>query len=120
MSMIAMALIGLIALLQLYIMWFEMFAWTSRGPKIFSTLPRDLFEPTTAMAANQGLYNGFIAAGLIWSLLISDPSWQVHVATFFLLCVGVAGAYGALTVSRKILFAQFVPAMVALIAVYAI
>lgn len=118
MSVIAMVLVALIALLHLYIMWFEMFAWTTRGPKIFRTFPKDLFEPTKSMAANQGLYNGFLAAGLIWSLLIQTPAWDIHVATFFLLCVAVAGVYGAATASPRILYVQTVPAVLALAAVY--
>ena len=118
MSIAAMILVGLIALLHLYILWFEMFAWTSRGPKIFRDFPKDLFEPTKAMAANQGLYNGFLAAGLIWSLLISDPVWSVNVATCFLLFVLVAGLYGAATASKRILYVQAVPAAIALVAVW--
>ena len=70
MHIISIILIAIIALLHIYILWFEMFAWTSRGPKIFGTFPKDLFEPTKSMAANQGLYNGFLAAGLIWSCLL--------------------------------------------------
>ncbi len=120
MSLTAIILVALIALLHLYILWFEMFAWTSRGPKVFTNFPKDLFEPTKAMAANQGLYNGFLAAGLIWSLLIGNPDWKVHVATFFLLCVAVAGACGAATASRRILYVQTVPAVVALLALYLI
>lgn len=85
------ALVGLVAFIHIYIMIFEMFLWTKRGPKVFSSFPKDLFEKTTALAANQGLYNGFLAAGLIWSLLISDPGWSQNVATFFLACVAVAG-----------------------------
>ncbi|MEL7161464.1 MAG: DUF1304 domain-containing protein, partial [Bacteroidota bacterium] len=69
MEIISYLIIGLIALVHLYILWFEMFAWESRGPKVFRAFPRDIFAPTKAMAANQGLYNGFLAAGLIWSLL---------------------------------------------------
>ncbi|PTX56967.1 putative membrane protein [Litoreibacter ponti] len=118
MPLLATVLIGLIALLHLYIAWFEMFAWTSRGPRIFRSFPRDLFEPTKAMAANQGLYNGFLAAGLIWALLIGTPAWQVNVATFFLLCVAVAGVFGAATASRRILYVQTVPACLALGALY--
>ena len=75
-------------------MWFEMFAWETRGPKIFRNFPRELFPKTKALAANQGLYNGFLAAGLIWSILISDPQWSFNVATFFLSCVIIAGIYG--------------------------
>ncbi|SFR50196.1 DUF1304 domain-containing protein [Litoreibacter janthinus] len=118
MSSITMILIGLIAALHAYIMWFEMFAWTSRGPRIFRQFPKDLFEPTKAMAANQGLYNGFLAAGLIWSLIIRTQDWATNVATFFLICVAVAGVYGAATASKRILYVQTFPAVVALLALY--
>jgi putative membrane protein len=118
MSVTAMILIALIAALHLYITWFEMFAWTSRGPKVFREFPEDLFEPTTAMAGNQGLYNGFLAAGLIWSLLISTPDWAVNIATFFLLCIVVAGIYGAMTASKRIIYVQTIPAALALLALY--
>ncbi len=118
MSLIAQILVGVIALLHLYILWFEMFAWTSRGPRIFKEIPADLFEPTTTMAANQGLYNGFLAAGLLWSLFISDPVWQQNIATCFLLFVLIAGVYGAATTSRKIIFVQAVPATLGLLALF--
>jgi len=107
-------LIGLIALIHCYILWFEMFAWDSRGPKVFRGFPKDLFEPTKAMAANQGLYNGFLAAGLIWTFFIQDPLWRINVAIFFLTCIAVAGIYGAMTADKKILYVQTVPALVAL------
>lgn len=110
MSVITIIIVSLVAMLHLYIMWFEMFQWTTRGPKVFNSIPKDLFEPTKVMAANQGLYNGFLAAGLVWSLCISDPQWQRNVALCFLLFVLVAGAYGAATASRKILFVQALPA----------
>jgi len=118
MSLLSQILIGLIAALHLYILWFEMFAWESRGPKVFRSFPKDLFGPTKAMAANQGLYNGFLAAGLIWSLLIGDPDWARHVARFFLACVLVAGVYGAATASKRILYVQAVPAALALVSLY--
>ncbi len=105
-------IIGLVALIHLYILWFEMFAWTTRGRKVFRHFPAELFEPTKSMAANQGLYNGFLAAGLIWSLLIEDPVWKVNVALFFLGCVAVAGIFGAITASKKIFFVQALPALV--------
>ncbi len=107
-------LIGLIALIHLYILWFEMFAWETRGPKVFKSFPKDLFGQTKSMAANQGLYNGFLAAGLIWSLLIKNVEWQTNVASFFLICVAVAGIYGAMTADRKIIFVQTVPSVIAL------
>lgn len=118
MGIITKALICLIALIHIYILWFEMFAWESRGPKVFRGFPKELFHPTKAMAANQGLYNGFLAAGLIWSLLIQDPSWGKHVALFFLSCVAIAGIYGALTADKKIIFVQTIPAALAIISLF--
>ncbi len=113
MEIIAKIVIGIIALEHLYILYMEMFAWETKGRKVFKgALPDDLFGPTKVMAANQGLYNGFLAAGLIWSLLIGDPVWAKNVALFFLICVAVAGTYGAMTASRKIFFVQAVPALV--------
>ncbi|WP_430908775.1 DUF1304 domain-containing protein [Maribacter sp. 2-571] len=104
--------IGFVALLHIYFLWFEMFSWTVRGPKIFRSLPKDMFEPTKAMAANQGLYNGFLAAGLIWTYFIENPVWYKNIALFFLGCVAVAGIYGALSVARKIFFVQALPALI--------
>lgn len=118
MKIAAQILIGLVAFLHLYFLYFEMFAWTSRGPKVFRKFPKDLFEPTKSMAANQGLYNGFLAAGLIWSFFIADPLWQKNIAYFFLGCVAVAGIYGALSVSKRIFTIQALPALLAMILVY--
>ena len=115
---IAKVLVALIAAIHLFVAWFEMFAWQTRGPAIFTTLPAELFAPTTAMAANQGLYNAFLAAGLIWSLMIGDPRWRTRIAVFFLGCVAVAGIFGALTVSPTIALVQTLPAALALGAVY--
>ena len=115
MRRLALVLIFVIAALHLYIAWFEMFAWVTRGPKVFTSLPADLFEPTKVLAANQGLYNAFLAAGLIWSLLIKDKIWATNVATCFLIFVATAGMFGAYTASPKILLVQTVPAAVALI-----
>jgi len=108
-------LIGLVAFLHLYFLYFEMFAWTTKGPKIFRGFPKDLFVPTKSMAANQGLYNGFLAAGLIWSFFITDLAWKDNIALFFLGCVAVAGIYGALTVEKKIFFIQAMPALFAIV-----
>lgn len=117
MSIAIYILIGLIALIHIYILWFEMFAWTTRGPKVFRNFPKDLFPPTKAMAANQGLYNGFLAAGLIWTFFIKNPEWYQNVSIFFLSCVTIAGIYGALTADRKIFFVQALPAIIALVLV---
>ena len=117
MHLLAQLLIGLVVLIHLYIVWLEMFAWTTRGPKVFRSLPASLFGPTKVLAGNQGLYNGFLVAGLGWALLISDPLWHRNVACFFLGCVAVAGLYGAATAGRRILLVQTVPALLALGAV---
>lgn len=119
MSILATILIALIALLHAYICWFEMFAWETRGPKVFRSFPKELFPKTVTLAANQGLYNGFLVAGLIWSLLISDPAWAANVALFFLGCVAVAGLYGGMTAGRRIIYVQTVPAVLAIVAVLA-
>lgn len=92
-----------------------MFAWTSRGPKIFRKFPKELFAQTKSMAANQGLYNGFLATGLLWTFFIDNADWITNISLFFLICVAVAGVYGALTVSKKIFFIQALPAILAII-----
>lgn len=114
MQIITKILILIVALEHLYFMYFEMFAWETIGKRTFKTLPEHLFKPTKGMAGNQGLYNGFLSAGLIWSFFINDTVWQTNIAAFFLSCVVIAGLYGALTVNRKILFVQALPAILAL------
>jgi len=114
MDLIIKILIGFIAFIHIYILWFEMFAWETRGRKVFKQFSKELFPQTKVMAANQGLYNGFLAAGLIWSLLIQNQEWSTNVALFFLGCVAVAGIYGAMTASKKIIFVQTVPAAIAI------
>jgi len=115
MKLVSEIVVSLVAALHIYILWLEMFAWTTRGRKTFRSIPPDLFEKTKVLAANQGLYNGFLAAGLVWSLLITDAGWSANVAYFFLGCVMIAGIYGALTAQRSILFIQTVPAAIALV-----
>lgn len=112
MDIIIKIIIGLVSVLHLYFLYFEMFAWTTKGRKVFRNFPPELFEPTKPMAANQGLYNGFLAAGLIWTYFISDIMWKDNIALFFLGCVAVAGIYGALTVTKKIFFIQALPALI--------
>ena len=114
MRTIALILIAAIAALHFYIAWFEIFAWTSRGPKVFTDFPEDLFDRTVQMAANQGIYNSFLALGLVWSLFIKDMKWQINVATCFLLFVAAAGVFGAVTVTLKTLIIQTLPAVIAL------
>ncbi|MFB9993104.1 DUF1304 domain-containing protein [Deinococcus oregonensis] len=113
MSFVAGLLVALIAVLHVYILVLEMFLWsTPRAMKAFGTTP-DFAQATSALAANQGLYNGFLAAGLFWGLIAQAPAIQL----FFLGCVAVAGLYGAATANRRILFIQTVPAVVAILAV---
>ncbi|MEM1257049.1 MAG: DUF1304 domain-containing protein [Bacteroidota bacterium] len=116
MILVAKSIAAFVALLHFYFLWLEMFAWTSRGPKVFRNFPKELFEPTKSMAANQGLYNGFLSAGLIWSFLIKDSNWSMNIAIFFLGCVAVAGIYGAISVSKKIFYIQGVPALLGILA----
>jgi putative membrane protein len=116
MNIITAVLIGIIAIEHIYILWLEMFAWETRGKKVFrGSMPAELFTPTKTLAANQGLYNGFLAAGLIWTFFIGDPVWKTNISIFFLCCVIIAGVYGAMTASRKIFFIQALPAIVALV-----
>lgn len=113
--MLANILTGLVALLHAYILILEMFLWDRpQGMKAFSTTP-EFAKSTKTLAANQGLYNGFLAGGLAWGIWLGEAGDPVKI--FFLLCVAVAGLYGALTVGRKILFIQTLPALVALTAV---
>lgn len=115
MEIVAKIAILIVAIEHLYILYFEMFAWETIGKRTFKTLPPALFAPTKGLAANQGLYNGFLSAGLIWSLFISDSNWSNNVAFFFLNCIIIAGIYGALSASKKIFFTQALPAITALI-----
>jgi putative membrane protein len=108
-------LIALVAFIHIYILWLEMFAWETRGRKVFKSFPSDLFTPTKAMAANQGLYNGFLAAGLIWTFFIGDGEWSNNIALFFLGCVTVAGVYGAITADKKIIYVQTFPAVITIV-----
>ncbi|EFK56483.1 DUF1304 domain-containing protein [Sphingobacterium spiritivorum] len=115
-TIIAKILVAVVALEHLYILWMEMFAWETAGRKTFKgSLPDEMFRPTKGLAANQGLYNGFLAAGLIWSFFIEDVIWQKNITLFFLGCVIVAGIYGAISASRKIFFVQALPAILALV-----
>lgn len=93
-----------------------MFAWETLGKKIFKgAMPETMFSPTKSMAANQGLYNGFLTAGLIWSLVVEDSSWSINIALFFLTCILIAGLYGAVSVSKKIFLVQGLPALIAIL-----
>jgi putative membrane protein len=112
-TLIAHVLVGLVAALHLCFLVLEMFLWTSpTGRRVFGT-DAQLAEQSKVLAANQGLYNGFLAAGLVWGL----AAGRTDVQLFFLGCVIVAGAYGAATVNRRILFVQAAPALLAFLAV---
>ena len=112
MSTAANVMVGLVALLHLYFLVLEMFLWTKpRGMRVFGTTP-EYAAASKTLAANQGLYNGFLAAGLIWGLFAGAP-----VKIFFLACVIVAGVFGAATVNLKILWVQALPAAIALVLV---
>jgi putative membrane protein len=117
MSVVPQILVALVALLHIYILVLEMFLWTGRrGQKAFGLTP-EFAQQTRALAANQGLYNGFLAAGLIWGLVYPNPEFGWQIQMFFLACVAVAGIYGAATANRKILVIQTVPAVVAMLAI---
>ncbi|SEG46199.1 putative membrane protein [Halpernia humi] len=116
MEIISKILISLVAIEHFYILYMEMFAWETLGKKTFKgALKEELFQPTKSLAANQGLYNGFLSAGLLWSLFISDQIWSKNIAIFFLGCVIIAGIYGALTASKKIFVVQSLPAIISLL-----
>ncbi|MCK1717613.1 DUF1304 domain-containing protein [Bradyrhizobium sp. 141] len=116
--MIANVLVALVAALHVFFLILEMFLWDKpQGLKVFRNTPEKA-EITKVLAANQGLYNGFLAAGLIWGLVHGNPAFAFQIKAFFLLCVIVAGAYGAATVSRRILMVQALPAAVALAALF--
>ena len=113
MTTIANVLVGLIALVHIYILVLEMFLWDKpAGLRAFGQT-RDAAVASKVLAANQGLYNGFLAAGLVWGLSLGAGGTDIKV--FFLCCVLVAGLYGAATASRRILFVQAVPAAIALV-----
>ena len=116
MSLIASIVVALVALLHFYFLVLEMFLWDKpAGLKAFGQTPASA-AATKVLAANQGLYNGFLAAGLLWGLWLGPGGFCVKV--FFLLCVLIAGVYGAATASRKILYVQALPAAVGLVLVY--
>lgn len=112
--MLATILIALVAAIHVYILVLEMFLWdTKSGRKAFN-LSADFARDTRVLAANQGLYNGFLAAGLLWGLWLGDAGFQVKL--FFLACVLIAGVFGAATASKKILYVQALPALIAMVA----
>ena len=116
MTTAANVLVGLVALLHLYFLVLEMFLWQKpAGRRAFGLTP-DFAAATAKLAANQGLYNGFLAAGLVWGLLLGSEGFAVRI--FFLVCVLIAGLFGAATAKRSILYVQALPAAVALALVW--
>jgi putative membrane protein len=115
MRVAADVLVLFVALLHVVFLVLEMFLWTKPFGRRTFGLSRELAEATKGLAANQGLYNGFLAAGLIWGVLIGEVGFSIKV--FFLVCVIVAGIFGAITAKRSILFVQALPGLIALIAV---
>jgi len=112
---IANSLVALVAAMHIYFLVLEMFLWTRPlGLKTFRNSLGKAKE-SAVLAANQGLYNGFLAAGLVWGLIHGNPAFAFQIKTFFLVCVIVAGIYGAVSVSRRILYVQAAPAVLALI-----
>jgi putative membrane protein len=115
MNAIANILVALVAALHVYFLSLEMFFWTKPlGLRTFRNSPEKAAD-SAVLAANQGLYNGFLAAGLVWGLLQPNVSFAFQIKVFFLLCVIVAGLYGAATVSYRILLVQAAPAVLALV-----
>ena len=116
MTIIQIILIGFVALIHIYILYLEMVLWTSKkGIKAFGLKSKEFAEETKIMAANQGLYNGFLAAGLIWSLF----SEKTGIALFFLICVFIAGIYGGYSTKKvKILYIQSIPATLGIISLF--
>ena len=113
MKKIATALVAIVAIEHLYILVLEMFLWTKpAGMRAFGLTP-EFAEQSAVLAANQGLYNGFLAAGLIWSLLRKDDDISIRV--FFLSCIIIAGVFGAITAKPSILYVQAAPALIALV-----
>jgi putative membrane protein len=113
MSVVATIVIAIIALLHVYFLVLEMFLWTKPAGRRAFGLTTEFAQQSKALAANQGLYNGFLAAGLIWGLSLGVAGFDIK--TFFLACVLVAGIFGGLTASRKILWIQALPALIALL-----
>ena len=117
MSVMINVFVVLIAVLHIYFLYLEMFAWTKPlGMKVFRN-DAEFAKKSAVLAANQGLYNGFLAAGLIWSVFLEGIEAH-HVKIFFLVCVVVAGIYGGITASKKIFFIQALPALIALAVIF--
>ncbi|HVM87511.1 MAG TPA: DUF1304 domain-containing protein [Puia sp.] len=118
MKIVLQIFIVIVAVEHVFFLWLEMFAWETKAKTVFKgSMPQELFKPTKKLAANQGLYNGFLAAGLLWTFFISNDEWKRNISGFFLSCVVCAGLYGAWSVSKKIFFVQALPALITLLLV---
>jgi putative membrane protein len=115
MTVVADVLVGLVALIHVYILVLEMFLWTAPRTRAGFGITAEFAESSKALAANQGLYNGFLAAALVWGLIVSDPT-GFQLKLYGVLCVIVAGLYGAATASKRILLVQVLPGGLALVA----
>ena len=114
MLLVANILVAVVALIHLYFMILEMFLWTKPfGLKVFRQ-SQGKANDSAVLAANQGLYNGFLSAGLGWGLVYPDLNVSMHIKIFFLVCVILAGSYGAYTFNKRIFFVQALPALIAL------
>jgi putative membrane protein len=117
MSTLANIVIAIIALMHLWFLILEMFLWDKpTGRRAFGLTP-EFATQSKVLAANQGLYNGFLAAGLIWGLVLGNAPEGMHVKIFFLACVFIAGLYGGFTATRKVLWIQAAPALAGLVLV---
>ena len=114
MEILLKLLIAVIAFEHLFIAYVELFAWETKGPSMFSTIDKEFASKTKQMAQNQGLYNLFLVAGMIWAILSANPAFFA-LALFFLLCVVIAGTFGAFTVEKTIFFKQALPALIVVI-----
>ena len=117
MTFVASFVVGIVALIHAFLGMVEIFAWTTRAKKFLTDLPPDTFEPSEILAKNVGVYNCFLAAGLVWSL-IGDQPWKTDIAYFFLFFISVAGIFGSVTADRKLFLVQTVPAVAGIIAIY--
>lgn len=117
MILLANIMVGVVALMHLYIVYLEMFAWTTpKGLRVFG-MTQEVADVSKNIASNQGLYNGFLAAGLIWGLVHPNANFGQQIQIFFLATVIVAAIYGGMTVKKSILFMQGLPALIALLLV---
>lgn len=118
MNMLSIVLTSLVCFLHFYFMFLEMVLWEKKSVRAVFGMSAEIAKQTRPMAINQGLYNGFLAAGLLWSLLVMDDNLKMQLQVYFLSCVLIAGVVGALTVTRRILWIQSFPAALALLVLF--